>query len=83
MIKADYIAANKKEGLVLIQHTVLTDKDGTPIYQYIPKGTLQSMQTHGWAIIADVPTPPESLPTEEEQEINEQPKQRGRKPKTA
>ena len=81
MVKEDYIAQHKKDGLILVKHTKMTDKDGEAIYQYVPQGTLPAMIQHDW-----VPTPPEAINVQEETtqetETTEQPK-RGRKPKTA
>ena len=86
MVKEDYIAQHKKDGLILVKHTKMKDKDGGGIYQYVPQGTLPAMLQHDWVVVADVPTPPEAVNIQEETiqetETTEQPK-RGRKPKTA
>ena len=87
MVKEDYIAQHKKDGLILVKHTKMTDKDGEAIFQYAPQGTLPAMIEHDWVVVADVPTPPESINVQEETtqetEATEQPIKRGRKPKTA
>ena len=74
MKRKEYIVKYKKAGLVLVEHPEQLDKDGDPVRQYLPVGTVSTFAQYGWITVNDVETPPEvakTLPTHTESIENE------------
>lgn len=63
MTRKEYIAKYKKEGLVLVEHPEQLDKDGDPMRQYLPVGTVSTFAQYGWVTVNDIETPPEVVNT--------------------